>query len=67
MQLINIIIIIVVERKENGDETPHFLGLEVLFRLTNYTGNWVEPRRFCFDVAEKRRILRAREHKPFCR
>ena len=65
MQLINnnniVVIIIIIERKENGDKAPYFLGLEVLVKLTDYTGNWVDPRRVCFDVAEKRKIHRARE------
>jgi len=60
LQLV-IIIIVIIERKEVGNKAPHFLDLEVLARLSNYTGNWVEPRRVCFDVAEKRKILRARE------
>ena len=55
----------IIECKENGDKAPHFLSLGVLFRLTNYTGHWVEPR-VCLDVAEKRKLLTAREQKLFC-
>jgi hypothetical protein len=54
-----------IECKENGDKTPQFHSLGVLVRLTNYTGDWVEPR-VCLDVAEKRKILTAREQKLFC-
>jgi len=56
----------IIESKESGDRAPYFLTLGVLVRLTNDTGDWVEPRRVYFDVAEKRKILTAREHKLFC-
>ena len=55
----------IIECKKNGDKAPHFLNPGVLVRLSNYTGDWVEPR-VCFDVAEKRKVLTAGEQKLFC-